>query len=162
LAFGVLILENNNHLINTKMKLEQQVCSRELAEKLKKLGVKYTSLFIWMYISDNFEDNDEVVEEDRDFVLQEWDDDGGWVEPYYPAFTVAELGEMLPDEIEIGEESYWLYTGRGLNQSWDIGYRENGSIGISFIQNSDTEADARAKMLIYLIENNLLKVEDIN
>ena len=31
------------------MKLEQQVCSLELAQKLKELGVKQESLFYWTY-----------------------------------------------------------------------------------------------------------------
>ena len=32
------------------MKLEQQVCSLELAQKLKDLGVKQSSIFVWMLL----------------------------------------------------------------------------------------------------------------
>jgi hypothetical protein len=72
----------------------------------------------------------------------------------YPAFTVAELGEMFP------------------NGLWSLKKELGWEVGNSYIQHvnwlkkltpkltleeADTEADARAKMLIYLLENGLLK-----
>lgn len=69
----------------------------------------------------------------------------------YSAFTVAELGEILP----INLNSYKLDTGKwyceahechGAETNWE--YTED-----------ETEANARAKMLIYLLENKLLTLE---
>src|SRR5437868_5642219 len=79
------------------MKLEDQVTNLELSKRLKELGVKQESLFWWeFYISGDPElkraGEQECIE--------------GESEPWYPskdcisAFTVAELGEMLPKNIE--------------------------------------------------------------
>ena len=110
------------------MKLENQVCSFKLANKLKELGVKQESLFYWMsyYASPNMKGNTWHVDYPVDY-------DG----KHYPrpsnteisAFTVAELGEMLPEKIEATIEMLTLYK-----------EMEN-----------DTEANARAKMLICLL-----------
>lgn len=67
------------------MELEKQVCSLELAKKLKELGVKQESLFVWdikrknlFYTKNNYPDgNIELLEQ-------------------CVAFSVAELGEMFP------------------------------------------------------------------
>ena len=77
----------------------------------------------------------------------------------YTAYTVAELGEMLPHEVRIDDDSYWhsiriekWSVGDGF--VWKVIYENHEKK--SFEQKADTEADARAKMLIYLKENNLL------
>lgn len=126
------------------MNLEQQVCSLELAKKLKELGVKQESLFWWRH-----------------------DDVDGWWPGHWEglpgaehcsAFTVAELGEMLPKE----ENLVTMFFENGRCQICLQGNVENndgiatrwGAAGQSI--EADTEADARAKMLIYLIENKLI------
>jgi hypothetical protein len=58
----------------------------------------------------------------------------------YSAFTSTELGEMLPDD----------YKTTRKNKTW-IAYAAFRGTDIE----AATEADARAKMLIYLIENGL-------
>lgn len=125
------------------MKLNQQVCSLELAQKLKTLGVKQESLFGW-------------VEDDGGIFIS--DDPKRWIYSF-SAFTVAELGEMLP----------WMIDGRfvcctkGRDGSWNIYYEKN-SLGFPIEgvriddQGADTEADARTKMLIYLLENKLITI----
>lgn len=128
------------------MKLEQQVVSLELAQKLKELGVKQESLFSWLKLND--------------LHVQDWYDcritDYCIVNEYplddiISAFTVAELGEMLPKHystlrrvIEGGKEIYIC---------WNTD--ESDYTNSTF---ADTEADARAKMLIYLLENKLITV----
>jgi hypothetical protein len=63
----------------------------------------------------------------------------------YAAFTVAELGEMLPKRIK--DEP----MGIGFDESiWHLGY------GKYALEESRKEADARAKMLIYLVENGFI------
>ena len=95
------------------MNLEDQVCSLELAKKLKELGVKQESIFWWIEFVNGWELRFAT------FKVPTLND-------VISAFTVAELGEGLPDECV----SYY----------------------------ADTEANARALMLIYLIENRLVKI----
>ena len=119
------------------MRLEDQVCSLELAKKLKELGVKQEAAFHWRY-SD---------------LLEEWSlfrptKDVTSSKPFYAAFTVAELGELLPNSWEGTEpvdETWATKPGRWVC-SWD---------NETFY--ADTEADARARMMIYLIENGIVK-----
>ena len=72
------------------------------------------------------------------------------------AFTVAELGELLPN-LSISSKNNGVWTAENLgNRCWfeDGGnYPDNQPYG-----EANTEADARAKMLVYLLENNLLKI----
>lgn len=131
------------------MKLEQQVVSLELAKKLKELGVKQESLFYWsMQVGGHFSP------QFRGYTSAL----SGRQVPYFSAFTVAELGEMLPTEYR--EKNRWHYSlvmsrthTIHLNY-WSVRYEhEDGSYEQ---RQADTEADARAKMLIYLIENDLV------
>jgi len=119
------------------MKLENQVCSLELAKKLKELGVKQDSIFYHTIFNQGKESefNGGVVMNISDFYKMS--------DENYSAFTVAELGEMLPEKTcsqklpKIG----WVCE----SMKADIGG-----------QNADTEANARAKMLVYLLENKLI------
>ena len=65
---------------------------------------------------------------------------------YYAAFTVAVLGEMLPEGYGSFRNPY----------GWVCDSDEDPS------EMADTEADARAKMLIYLIEKHLVDVSALN
>ena len=123
--------------------LEQQVCSLELAKRLKELGVKQESLFHWQ---PSYYDRKTMVVVAEN--AEDWSDD---VESY-SAFTVAELGEMLPkeatsswkyfpDDVVMPKGWRWkcFYHGDELERIW-----------------ADTEADACSKLLIYLVENKLV------
>lgn len=125
------------------MKLEEQVVSLELAKRLAKLGVKQDSLFRW-YESDT---GVAVVMLEADAKAND-----------ASAFTVAELGEMLPQYIKnLKRGDFWL----AIADSADLPETLE-SKAITFGRHQEierTEADARAKMLIYLLENDLLKAE---
>ena len=119
------------------MKLEKQVCSLELAKKLKELGVKQESVWYW---TQTF--NPKRKPHPYQFEIQGC----GRADTHhkYSAFTVAELGEMLPSGYySIREGSVW--------ECW----LRNGTQKVE----ASTEADARAKMLIYLLENKLMLQE---
>jgi hypothetical protein len=123
------------------MKLENQVVSLELARQLKNLGVEQESLFWW---------NNSYQDMKGDASASAWEI--SYAPPQsktlrrYAAFTVAELGEMLPSKSE----------------NWQTAQYETGIWFITNHQNTlkageaRTEADARGKLLIYLIENKLL------
>ena len=136
------------------MKLEQQVCSLELAKKLKTLGVKQESFWYW-----DFYDTDKIINH-CDWLnwTAESQRDSTWREMALAktasAFTVAELGEMLPEEEYVSvrqcETWYGLKSGEPNSQEF---FKE--------LAQADTEADARAKMLIYLLENNLIDPQKV-
>ena len=122
--------------------LEQQVCSLELSKKLKELGVKQESLWYWKCEKTNETEFYELDIQKSDDLL------------FYKvisAFTVAELGKML----SIWAVSKVTGSDRGQPDEWECAtitdptkfYREK------------TEADARAKMLIHLIEQGIVKVK---
>lgn len=126
------------------MELEQQVCSLELAKKLKELGVKQESFAYWF--SQTYAVEPVLIYgEGAERVFANWNgkkpptSNGG----LNSAFTVAELGEMLPP---------YGVTRKCPMGDWHCGDSE---LGIK----ADTEADARAKLLIYLLENKLLTHE---
>lgn len=133
------------------MELESQLSSLELSNKLEKLGVKQESLYKWNVP----ELTDEEKEKghgylDSELVPKLYTEDQweAYTEDYIPpsskmysAFTVAELGEMLK---EIDEPMPWHANGY-----W---WFYEGETQVSI----DTEANARAKMLIYLLENKLI------
>ena len=124
------------------MKLEHQIVSLELANKLKELGVKQESLFYW------YESNHSIVASDigKLFWYVTYKDDTALRnEKRVSAFTVAELGEMLPD-------FYETYR----NGNPDIGWSCREKAMSEIYTFGKTEADARAKMLIYLLENKLI------
>ena len=68
--------------------------------------------------------------------------------------NLAELGEMLPEMIEYKKEKFWLVV-KKYEKDWQVFYLNSKEQNLWWTD-SHTEADARAKMLIYLKENNLL------
>lgn len=139
------------------MELTSQVVSLELAKKLKVLGVKQDGYFSWLYADVRSGDVWYVDLTDKEHMIET---------PDCSAFTVAELGEMLPEWTGKFEE-YFLqcyktictqnhagYQIRYVETHYEPKYSEN--VLHSAMEN--TEADARAKMLIYLIEYGLLSL----
>lgn len=133
------------------MTLEQQVTSLEIAKRLKELGVKQESLFVWMQ-----------PYEDRDWEI--YYDYKSSSDIYYSAFTVAELGEMLPDYILRGKgenNSFFQFDFDKGGRKYDVRYAhwiEDNQLETDFEVRGSTEADARGKMLIYLLENKLITI----
>jgi hypothetical protein len=87
------------------MDLQKQVCSLELAKRLKELGVQQESVFAWLVESDG--SGTLTTKDDRPqrsfYRADEW----------CSAFTVAELGELLPESIELNGEHFHLRITRG-------------------------------------------------
>src|SRR3990167_3436279 len=116
------------------MTLEQQVTSLELSKKLKELGVKQESLFYWYQAGNG-----------HIFVAYR---DDSFTKGIASAFTASELGEMLPRYCEV------TFKNRAEDRK-KIRWNCDGNFNET---EEATEADARAKMLIYLIENKLLNL----
>lgn len=134
------------------MKLEDQVTSLELSKKLKELGVKQESYFYWLQYTQNGKLINRIVPEESTHPT---------LDKRFSAFTVAELGEMLPDLIRtepnelVGTGTTYLTIQKvGL---WEVGYTlANGEMVFDSTEDQ-SEANARAKMICYLIEQGLMK-----
>ena len=116
-----------------------QLTNLELSKRLKELGVKQESLWWWYMLKTTYGEKPHLR-------LHK----GSPKHEYYSAFTVAELGEMLPTHIK---EHFLEITKRknfsGVGSHWSIDY--HNYLGCE----ANTEANARAKMKIYLLENKL-------
>lgn len=135
------------------MKLENQVTSLELSKRLKELGVKQGSAFYWYF---SIDDNKWKITDNELLKDERWE--------WCSSFTVAELGKMLPRSIEmkssdIGFRGVWLSIGKTIDNDWYVMYSDPHPANKyrTFAENAETTADSMAKMLIYLLENNLIK-----
>jgi hypothetical protein len=131
------------------MNLEQQVVSLDLAKRLKEWGVKQESLVYWCDIPI-------ITPPQYELEIRPFPDKRA-----YSAFTVAELGEMLPPTIKHEQRRLGL-TSIAYSDGWEVGYQTAdgkwATPGDDLVKFATTEADARAQMLIYLIENKLIAV----
>lgn len=125
------------------MELTKQVTSLELSKRLKELGVKQESLFWWL---NPFKEQGFILTQDS-----EWDKNDH--HEFCSAFTVAELGEML-NVSGFGDMTTSCLGANG----WHCSGNTTKLGRKHFIDT--TEAGARAKMLIYLLENNLITLKD--
>ena len=87
-----------------------------------------------------------------------------WVPPdseMFSAFTVAELGEMLPEPFDDGSSIIPPSRIKGVWQGCFLYSTHDADDNDGWASEdfeATTEADARAKMLIYLLENKLVKL----
>ena len=147
------------------MNIQDQLVSLELSKKLYEAGVRAESAFYWvegLEIAEYPEDGDsyeswlqddslELVNKERAEVAINIKDSGDYDDVdsvhYYPAYSVAELGEILPHGFYSCKVSY---RGGG----WVCG-NDSDEIQEAFAR---TEADARAKMLLHLISSGVIEV----
>lgn len=154
------------------MTLEQQVTSLELSKRLKELGVKQETNFIWegntLYVRVHKNDHNSEVYFVNTVDFGEWYEEerlkNGFTNTY-PAYLSSELGEMLPGYIEISNEVYnleirpaYYLDGKTTYGMWDIGYWKHGQNGGAKgkYQQDKTLINVMAKMLIYLLEQGLI------
>lgn len=114
--------------------LKNQVCRRELAERLKELKVPQDGYFRWLrtehtwFVENALSTPDEMINH------------GEW----YSAFLASELGEM----IKRGAKTWYQSDPDGWNCMW----------GSNIVKQEATEADARAALLIHLLEQKVIMV----
>jgi len=121
------------------MKLEDQCISLELAKRLKELGVKQHSCFYYVRTNNLSQEYSIVTVSGANFDMSF----------LFSSFTVAELGDILPkggwtQESTYGGTRVWFIDPEFPHKEKSFTYDES-------------EANARAKMLIYLIENKLIE-----
>jgi len=138
------------------MNIENHVCSLEYSKKLLELGVNIGSRFVYQ--------NSVAINGEEKYIISL---------PYislfeeaelnqtkvYPTFLASELMQMLP---LINGACMEIRKGFTLSDGIVFGtkYGYSANVGFGFIDKNP--CNSLAKMLIYLIENKLVKVEDIN
>lgn len=126
------------------MSIESHVVSLPLSKRLKELGYPQTAYFSWYTNGDGAQ------------LLHHPEGFSGFENKNYSAFLASELGEMLP--FFVNKSHVWAGQLMCVRhpQYWTVSY---GTVKEAWIQESaDTEADARAKMLIHLLEQKLITV----
>lgn len=150
------------------MKLKELVSSLKISKELKKLGIKQeNSFYYWV-----------KKESSKIYQLFDRGTAGGisFFEEMCSAYTFAELLEVLPDKITAAnkytksfgrEMDYFLLITKTKKTKWFvlpdcyIGYR---TLDLIFLcsKRADTIVDAAGKMIIYLIEEGIIKVNEEN
>lgn len=167
------------------MKIELQVCSYAQAKKLNELGIEPADTFLhWMEVG--LYDSEGQAVTDRSAVLVCVDSKGDYqkvcstilppecmgadmdfveVNNFYSAFTVAELGVMLP-------AYFYLVRNTFMGGQWGMSHTEESVLMRDFgmidtdeyiiKEGAFNEAEARADLLIHLIEMKKINPTDIN
>jgi hypothetical protein len=146
------------------MTLKDQFCTPQQARILKEKGIRQDNTFFFIGDQGPFLGSAAIPDgtcQNGQRILQQ----------RVSAFSVAELGVMLPEWIERGGERYrrlqWSNT---LPHKWKetpyefrIEYRDtldNAASNISLV--GGVEAACRATMLIYLLENQYITAAEVN
>lgn len=145
--------------------IEQHVTSLETSKRLKELGVEQKSMFMWDYdgelrvgiiqaisphIKTAYPDEIEIIK----------------VEDCYSAFLASELGEIFQDhfnpfgmDVEFGYNCCYHYgiaeASEDLQDEWKKEVEEHA---VRWQVEDENEANMRGKMLIYLLEQGIIRV----
>ena len=114
------------------------VVSLELAKKMKELGFKQESEYHW-HLDENKWGLWCIAEPEKE-------------ENYYSAYGVGELGEMLPNYYATRKCTSTMLE--DMYQVWDSEIIK--PIEEGYAKTANTEANARAKMLVWLKEQNYI------
>jgi hypothetical protein len=167
------------------MNLSDQVCSLELAKRLKELGVQQESLFIWSeryWTKNNINEKNEI----RSYLTFNPSTFHSESIAEYSAFTVAELLDLIPRIIDIKKnepfnlfrfilKKTFIVEGNMLNLIAKTQYLVNFECDSTELEGQDAWlrrllvgysefadencANALAKILIHLIEQEIIKYE---
>lgn len=137
------------------MDISEQVISLKYARKLKQLKIKQISLFYYCERLTGYHNETEMrLLLNKETTIDEISK--------YSAFSVAELGEMLPfslDESADSKDYRDLRLCKNAQHYW-VCFYVSQRLGTCLPREEEkTEADSRAKMLIHLIEHNLVTEE---
>ena len=128
------------------MELEKQVCSLEYAKRFEAHGIKRESYF--------------TLEETPDGCIELFHSKAtSCSNKYYRAYTVAELGEMFGKIMFVTELSK-----NSIEETSCIIYESNDDNMVCNEEygSGNTEADARAASILYLIKKGYIKIKDLN
>jgi hypothetical protein len=180
------------------MDIRKQVCSLEQGKRLQELGIATKSVYQWQELVYEEEDSKRyksfalgtdlygseffLVSMPSEGLSYHWSEGtleiystGDWHhsrvefgDKVYPAYTVAELGEMLPGRIADGYFDHLYFFGSSkkvITKGWEAYYQrlDEPYVPCLFVPTpGTTEAEARAAALIYLLENDWIDAEKLN
>ena len=142
------------------MNLEKQVVSLELSKQLKELGFKQDSIFEYRKF-----DGDKGFFWSSPLLVGKIPEKLGIANVGFgklSTYTVAELGEKLPDRLDekaqaTDYETHYFFEITKDVKNWEVSYRGSGDSGCKIFVGDENLSNAMAKVLIYLKENNLIK-----
>lgn len=136
------------------MKIEDQCCTLEQAKKLEELGVVQESWFCFKTTLNK----ETVIDIAAPYFVHRY----SIAKPHISAFTVAELGLLLPDAIKTNSNIQYadLTIVKDTDDAWTVGYKTNDEW--YYGHGDDTLAKAMAEMLIRVIEKDKTTVEEVN
>ncbi len=142
------------------MKVEDQVCTIEQAKRFVELGIRLQTYFQWE-VPDNADRS-----ESETCALSITSSAMKKNINTYPAPSAAELGELLPAVVSLEEEDLFIQGSLGNRRGefhyiWFQSSLDNVEWELFPAIEKDTEAEARAEALIWLIENEFVKIEDL-
>jgi len=126
--------------------IAKQVCSPAVAQQLKERAVPQDSLWYWVASRRGQYPLLCTAEEVAEMPL--------FHRVAVSAYTVGELGELLPSDIEHDDEVLHLRCEKS-SRGFTVAYGHRGEPQGRIERRAPSEAEARAQMLLYLIENNL-------
>ena len=112
------------------MEIETQLTSFTLSKRLKNVGVHQEALYYWDIKGNLLPKEETYINPDR---FHEW---------YSAAFTVSELGALLPE---------WCSSHRDLDGKWEA-YPSAIFTDVEPVHDQPNEAEARGKLLAALYE----------
>lgn len=119
------------------MTIENLVTGLEISRELKELGLKQESIFWWGPTNDMPLSTDWKIRTEKPKDM--------WA--VVSAFTAGELGEIAPNDFRTTK-----YKSRELQK---VEFWCTCALDLQRIEKDDNEANARGKMLIYLIKNGI-------
>ena len=132
-----------------KKQTVKQVAALEQSKKLKELGIDLKTIWMW------WEEKGEADVHITAPIKPKYGE-------LYPAPTAEEITELLPSILDANNKLFLLHTHKVLN-SWQIEYSTGSGIRVDLFRRviNDSLTQALASMLIWLLENNHIKAEDL-
>lgn len=127
--------------------IKQQFASPELCKRLVELGAPAETACRWIIEGDGITPYVAIW----DGMVEQWAEGAGY--ELVPAYSVAELGELLRRREQSMPD--WYY---GVGRRWGVERDKRDDGDVLFF---DTEADARAGLLIHFLETGQLTFEEV-
>lgn len=148
--------------------IESHLTSLEISRRLSELGIKKEALFYYWVACENPLIGSISEETAKNWFLssiQQVKESKNGHDWEYPAYTASELLEMLPAEITgSDDEPFYITVEKNLEENWDVSYQNitpNGAPQWECHEDEKYIQNALAKMLIHLLENGIVKAEDL-
>lgn len=134
------------------MDISKQVCTLEQAKKLSQMGISQNSFL------------EHCKKVNRDWYIRNRPTiDTADFKETYAAYSVAELGMMLSTiEYEAWGFSILMCWYSHTEEKWSAGLRNVRDEKYKYTGSAETEAESRAGLLIYLIENGFTTSVEVN